>query len=947
MKNIFSIIILMIIAGTWFGGSSLISLLVDWNWFFYLGHEELFTTKFSMQVVLFVVTFLFSSLFVYTNIHFLLKSKPFPIAKLREQLVEGALKESQVQIVIRVLLASVVLIPSLLIASVAAQQWLYTLAFFDAVPFDIVDPIFGIDISFYIFQFPILRFILGSIISVCVLTLLIMAALIAIRDVFLDQGKIEIDTRSVKQMIIIGAVLFFAFGVSWYFDRYELLFAKKGAVWGVGYTDANARIPGFLIMSIFSFLAGVAFIVSVVRNKLRVPIGIVVLYIGARLLLTSVWPSLIQSLMVEPSELEKETEYLQHNIEFSRAAYALNRIAEKPFEVDKTLSMDDINENPLTVNNIRIWDDRPLLTTYAQIQEIRTYYDFKDVDIDRYMINDELRQVMLSARELNFDNFPQQGRSWVNEHFQYTHGYGLTMSPVNMVTKEGLPELFIQDIPPQSNIDIEITRPEIYYGEKTDRYVIVKGNIQEFDYPKGDANVQTKYSGNGGVDISSLYKRILFASYFQDIEILFSQYINDESKILFRRTIQDRVRRLAPFLLFDQDPYLVISDEGRLLWVMDAYTGTDSYPYSEPISIGRTRRNSGYKYNYIRNSVKVVVDAYHGEVSFYISDDSDPLIKMYANIFPNTFQDLSKMPQDIAKHLRYPVDFFNIQAKMYSLYHMTRANVFYNKEDVWDFPRELYGSDGGSQRMDSYYLIMKLPGEEKEEFVLLLPFVPTQKSNMIAWLAARSDGANSGNLILYQFPKQKLIYGPRQIEARIDQDPVISQQITLWSQSGSRVVRGNLLVIPIEESLLYVEPLYLQAQTSQLPELKRVIVSYDNKISMEESLSESLMSVFGISKEMQADIKKRDIIISEDGAIEKTEVLPSRDWPELAQQAKSLLEQAEIKQRNGDWAGYGDTLDQLGKVLNELEIQANNQLGVPQDSPLDSNEEKSKDQDTE
>jgi uncharacterized membrane protein (UPF0182 family) len=601
--------------------------------------------------------------------------------------------------------------------------------------------------------------------------------------------------------------------------------------------------------------------------------------------------------------------------------------------------MKDIDANPLTVNNIRIWDDRPLLTTYAQIQEIRTYYDFKDVDVDRYMINNELRQVMLSARELNFDNFPAQGRSWVNEHFQYTHGYGLTMSPVNMVTEEGLPELFIQDIPPQSNVDIEITRPEIYYGEKTDRYVIVGGKLQEFDYPEGDANVQTTYSGKGGVDISSLYKRLLFSSYFRDIEILFTDYIDENSKILFRRTIQERVKKLAPFLLFDQDPYLVIAEEGRLFWVMDAYTGTDSYPYSEPVSIGKTRRSSGYRYNYIRNSVKVVVDAYNGDVSFYVSDTTDPLIQMYQKIFPNTFKASDSMPKSIAAHLRYPVDFFNIQAKMFGLYHMTRPNVFYNKEDVWDLPRELYGSDGGEQRMDSYYLIMKLPGEDKEEFVLLLPFVPSQKSNMIAWLAARSDGEENGNLILYQFPKQKLIYGPRQIEARIDQDPVISQQITLWSQSGSRVVRGNLLVIPIEKSLLYVEPLYLQAQTSQLPELKRVIVSYDNKISMEESLSESLMSVFGISKSMQADIKKRkkDLLIDE-GTSKEEQNQTVRSWVSLAQDAKSLLSSAESKQRAGDWAGYGETLVQLSMTLEELERQAKQQLGGKStDAPSEDN----------
>ena len=930
MKNAIALFFVSLLLLLWFGSSSLLSLLVDWNWFASLQHEDLFTTKIKTQVSLFVFMFLFSSLFLYGNIHFLLASKPFPIAKLQEQIVEGAIKEKQIQSLLQLIMASLVIIPSLLVASIAANQWLYFLAFFDAVPFGKVDPIFEIDISFYIFQFPILRFIIGSFISISMLTLLVLAAIIAIRDVFLDQGKIQIDTRSIKQMIMLGSGLFLAFGVSWYFDRYELLFAKNGAVWGIGYTDANARIPAFLFMTGLSFLSSAIFIVSILQNKLRLPIIVIFLYVCGRLLLTSAWPSLIQSLMVEPSELEKETEYLSYNISFTRDAYALHRITEQPFEVDKTLSMEDINANPLTVNNIRIWDDRPLLTTYAQIQEIRTYYDFKDVDIDRYKINNELRQVMLSARELNFDNFPTSGKAWVNEHFQYTHGYGLTMSPVNMVTAEGLPELFIQDIPPQSNVDITISRPEIYFGEKTDRYVIVQGNkIQEFDYPQGDANVQTTYSGTGGISISSLYKRLLFSAYFQDIEILFSEYIGDSSKILFRRTIKDRVQKLTPFLLFDQDPYLVIAEEGRLFWVMDAYTGTDSYPYAEPVSVGQSRRSSGYQYNYIRNSVKVVIDAYNGSVQYYISDTSDPLVMMYKKIFPNTFLDLDAMPKSIAEHLRYPVDFFNIQARMFGTYHMNLPNVFYNKEDVWDLPRELYGSDGGEQRMDSYYLIMKLPGEEKEEFVLLLPFVPTQKSNMIAWLAARSDGEDSGNLILYQFPKQKLIYGPRQIEARIDQDPVISQQITLWSQSGSRVVRGNLLVIPIEKSLLYVEPLYLQAQTSQLPELKRVIVSYDNKIAMEETLSESLMSVFGISKSMQSSIKKRLIEQDEQQNVPSKESDREQSWVELALSAKKILQEAEEKQRAGDWAGYGTSLDQLANTLQSLEELANKQMGIP------------------
>jgi uncharacterized membrane protein (UPF0182 family) len=595
----------------------------------------------------------------------------------------------------------------------------------------------------------------------------------------------------------------------------------------------------------------------------------------------------MQQFDVQPNELIKERPYIEYNIDLTRRAYGLDKIEEKDFGPVADLTSEALAEAESTIKNIRLWDYRPLRDTYAQIQEIRLYYEFVDVDVDRYDLDGDYRQVTLSAREMATEQL--QSRTWVNEHLQFTHGYGLVMSPVNAVTREGLPELLIRDLPPRTAPGLEITRPEIYYGESTNNYVFVNSTLEEFDYPSGDQNVFTTYEGTGGVLLDSSLKRAAFAYRFSDVSVLLSEYITSESRVMLYRNIHDRVRQVAPFLLFDADPYLVILD-GRLFWLQDAYTATDMYPYSQPY---------GNRFNYIRNSVKLVTDAYNGDMTFYIVDTEDPIIQAYAAIFPDLFASLEEMPEGLRVHVRYPEGLFIIQAQMNNTYHMQDPTVFYNKEDLWAVAHEMYA--GNDQVMEPYYVIMSLE-EGRAEFILIQPFTPANKQNMVAWMAARSDGEHYGKLLLYKFPKQELIYGPLQIEARIDQEPAISGQLSLWHQRGSRVIRGNLLVIPIESSLLYVEPLYLQAETSQLPELKRVIVGSGEKVIMADTLTEALAGIVGAP------------VVTE----EEEEVEGVVGLQELALSALEHYERAQEYLQEGDWAGYGAELEAMRRDLEDL-----------------------------
>ncbi|MBU2595225.1 UPF0182 family protein, partial [Patescibacteria group bacterium] len=613
------------------------------------------------------------------------------------------------------------------------------------------------------------------------------------------------------------------------------------------------------------------------------------------------YPTILQKFVVLPNELAKETPYIKYNIEATQKAFALDKIVERDLAGETVLTMADINNNRSTIKNVRLWDREPLLDTFGQLQEIRTYYDFISVDNDRYHLNGDYRQVLLSPRELNSASLPQ--RTFINERLTFTHGFGLTLSPVNEVTPEGLPVLLVKDLPPSSSEkSLSVGRPEIYYGELANDWVVVNTKTKEFDYPSGEENVFADYKGNGGVRIESLFHKALFALRFGSLKILLSNDITKDSRIMYYRNIEERVRRALPFLRLDGDPYLVVTKKGELKWIQDAYTTSDRYPYAESIedTLGSL---PGSRLNYMRNSVKVVLDAYDGKMTFYIADKEDPIVQTYAKIFKDSFVPLDEMDEDLKAHIRYPEDLFAYQTKLYMVYHMDEAQIFYNKEDQWQIPVIT-----GEKQIDPMmrHMIMKLPGEKQEEYILMIPFTPRGKDNLSAWMVARNDKEFYGQIVAYRFPKQKLIFGPTQITNRINQDAEISRQISLWDQRGSEVVRGNLLVIPIKESLIYVQPIYLRAEGGKIPELKRVIVAYENRIAMEETLDLALAAVFG--GQVSSD-KKTDEVAPTEPAIGQ----------DVIQQAGDHLNRALEAQRRGDWALYGEEIRKLGDLLKSAE----------------------------
>jgi uncharacterized membrane protein (UPF0182 family) len=704
--------------------------------------------------------------------------------------------------------------------------------------------------------------------------------------------------------IPLGALLAILLGTAAlgiFISRFDLLTSQQGIVFGATYTDATVRVFMLWTSVIAAALAAALALVWAWKGTRSLVIGAVSLYVVAGLAGTVI-PSLVQKLVVSPNELVKETPFIKHNIAATRRAFALDKIEEREISGDKPITAADISANNLTVKNVRLWDRKPMLSTLAQLQEIRTYYEFAEVDNDRYIIDGEIRQIMLSPRELSSASLPN--RNWINERLTFTHGYGIAAGPVNQVTAEGLPVLFVKDLPPQSTVDeLSVTSPEIYYGELSNDYVFVKTKSKEFDYPKGEENMYTAYEGAGGVEMDSLLKRVFYAVKFQSLKLLLSNDITQESRILYYRTIAQRVAKIAPFLTFDRDPYIVVVG-GKVYWIADAYTTSDRYPYSQPLFL------NGKRVNYVRNSVKAVVDAYHGSVVFYQADTEDPILKTYAAMFPGTFQPMSEMPKALVSHLRYPEDIFTLQTAAYSVYHMDDPQIFYNKEDQWEIPA--IAPEGESATpvpippMQPRHIIMKLPGEKKEEYVLMLPFTPRAKDNLSAWMVARNDGESYGRLLAYRFPKDKLVFGPKQIIGRISQDPVISQQISLWSQGGSQVIQGTLLVIPIEESLLYVRPLYLRAETGKIPELKRVMVAYENKIAMEETLEQGLSKIFGSGASAAPP-----------GTAVTPRLTPSRDIQERMRRAATAYEEALRAQRDGDWARYGEAIKRLGEILKQ------------------------------
>ena len=772
-------------------------------------------------------------------------------------------------------------------------SWEKILIYFNRTSFGVTDPIFNKDIGFYMFSLPFLEFVRNWLFfSLTIITVVVGAIYVVKKAIKLENKKIEIETPvKIHLSVLIGVLLILKSGEYW-LNTFKILYSTRGIIFGAGYTEIHANLLALRVLMVVALICAALFFATARKENWKIPVLGLAVLIGVTILLAGIYPEIMQRAIVLPNESSKERPYILNNIEATRLAYGLDKIKEEEFPLKEGISFEDIEKNKETIGNIRLWDWRPIKQTLKQIQAIRLYYDFNSVDMDRYYFNGNYQQVMVSPRELNSAKIPEQARTWVNEKLVYTHGYGVVVNPVNQISGEGLPYLLIKDIPPVSSVDLTITRPEIYYGEITEGYVIVKTKAKEFDYPKGDENVYSTYVGSGGLTVSSLWRRILFSIKYSNSQILLTTNFTRDSRIMIYRNIQERVKKVAPFLGYDKDPYMVISKEGKLFWIQDAYTVSDNYPYSTPLK--------GY-FNYIRNSVKVVIDAYNGTMDFYIVDQKDPLVKVYQNIFPQLFKNFDQMPDNLKEHIRYPKDLFQVQAELYSTYHMMDPDVFYNKEDYWNTPSEIYAEN--EIKMEPYYIITRLPGHEREEFILMTPFTPSTKSNMIAWLAAKNDQPEYGNLVVYKFPKEKLIYGPMQIEARIDQDSDISQQLTLWGQKGSTVIRGNLLVIPVEKSIIYVEPLYLRAETGEIPELKRVIVSNGSDVKMGNNLQDALEKLFVRS------FRERELSVTGE---EKT-------LKDLIKEASEYYQSSQKYAQEGNWSAYGEELNKLERTLKLLE----------------------------
>ena len=783
---------------------------------------------------------------------------------------------------------------------IIGQKWEIVQLYAKAVPFGSADPIFGNDYSFYLFTLPFLN--LGkSILWEAFVVLGIGTGIIFFLKQFIYLGPngivMQVEARRPLSSLVFYFLILMA--MEFHLQRYDLLLEGNGVVTGIGFADYYGQLPILNIMSWLSLAgAGLSFFIATGRGVKKVVLaltGIGVIYFAG-----SFYPRILQNFVVNPNELIKETPFIEHTIAGSLKAYGLDTTESKKLTGAESLNAESIQANSLTIENIRLWDQEPLLDTLGQIQEIRTYYQFNSVDNDRYTIDGKYRQILLSPRELQSENLPN--RTWINEHLTFTHGYGVSLSPVNQITPQGMPVLFIKDIPPQSNVDLKVEQPEIYFGELSNDHVFVNTGTKEFDYPEGEKNVYKNYEGSGGFPVDSFIRKLLLAARFKTLKILFSQDINSESRVLMYRNITERVLQVVPFLRLDSDPYLVVT-EGKMKWVYDAYTVSDQFPYSQTIP------RFG---NYVRNSVKIVIDAYEGSMQFYIADPNDPIILTWKNIFPELFKDLSEMPEDLRSHIRYPSDLFTIQAFIYATYHMKTPQVFYNKEDQWEIP------EIDNKMMEPYYTIMKLPGNTKEEYILMLPFTPRGKSNLSAWMVAQSDGENYGQLVTYTFPKQKLIYGPNQIVARINQDAEVSRQISLWDQRGSKVIQGTMLVIPIEESLIYVRPLYLKADAGKIPELKRVIVGYEDKIAMESTLEKALAKIFGEN----ALESLPSSMTAEKDAVQLVDASPKPPGNIILKQSdyqtiKNLFGRAMKRQEemNKKLSDYNEDMEALGRAL--------------------------------
>ena len=801
----------------------------------------------------------------------------------------------------------------------ASALWMTFLKAIHGQRVGVADSLFGRDIGFYLFTLPAVSALLNTLVALTFVTLVAVGVLHALsgalilpslRALFAVPGArgappaaASAAPRATAHLGGLLALLFVLIAVRiWIVGTAELLYSTTGPLVGASYTDVHVKLPGIRVCAVAALLAAVTALLGVQRRKLPwfAFLGTVGFF-ATSIVTRGVLPAVVQKFVVSPNELSREKPYLEQHIAATRTAWHLDSVETRDLGGEAQLSITDIRANAPTIDNVRLWERDLLKQTFGQLQEIRTYYDFASVNDDRYMIDGKYRQVHLSARELNPASLPT--RNFINERLTFTHGMGITMAPVNQVTPEGLPVLFVKDVPPVSVVSLKITRPQIYYGELTNSYVFVGTGQQEFDYPAGDKNVYANYAGSGGVPIGSVLRRALFAWEFGSADILFSSYLSSNARILYRRNVVQRARTALPFLEFDSEPYVVLTDAGELTWVLDAYTSSDAYPYAQRTADGTT---------YMRNSVKVVIDAYNGTVDAYLAEPADPVARTYAAIFGPIFKPLSAMPADIRRHVRYPGDLFRIQSAMHATYHMVQADAFYHREDQWQSPAVTDRERTINPFMR--HIILRLPGETDAEFIFMTPFTPRGKDNLAAWMVARMDGDHYGKLVVYRFNKQRLVYGPKQIANRINQDTDISRQITLWDQKGSEVIRGELLVIPIKESLIYVQPVYLRAEGGSIPELKRVVVAHENRVAMGETLEEGLSLLFGNGVTTRGRAPAQDT----SAAAAPGAAAASPTAALLAAQASAHYDRAMAAQRAGDWATYGSEIEQLGVILRQL-----------------------------
>jgi uncharacterized membrane protein (UPF0182 family) len=898
----------------------LASFFTDWLWFGEIGFRTVFATSLIWRIALFFLGGAFAFAYLYGNVRIARGSgTAFPVLFVNR----GDGVTVDISRMFTKLFFPAALLLSFITAISLSAWWLTLLKGMNGVALGTRDPLFNRDISFYLFRLPLISGVLGTLTTLTLLSLVATVAMYWLRnDITLPPRRASAKPRAARHLGGLLALLFVLLAIrSWIVDTSGLLFSTTGPLVGASYTDIHIALPGLYICAIAGIVAAAWVIFGIVREKLVwSALLATVFYVAVSVLARGIVPAAFQKLVVSPNELTRERPYLTKHIEATRMAWGLDKVEGRDLSGEVQLTIADIKRNAPTVDNVRLWERDLLMQTFKQLQEIRTYYDFVSVDDDRYTIDGKYRQVHIAARELNSASLPT--RTFINERLTFTHGMGVTMAPVNQVTSEGLPVLFVKDLPPVSTISIKLTRPQIYYGELTSEYVFVGTGQQEFDYPAGDQNIYTKYTGRGGVQIGSFIRRVLYAFQFGSLKILLSDDIKGSARVLYRRNVMERATTALPFLDFDGDPYLMITDAGQLKWILDAYTTSDAYPYAQRTANGTS---------YMRNSVKVVIDAYDGTVDAYIADPNDPVVQTYARIFGGIFKPITAMPADIRRHVRYPGDLFRIQTQLHATYHMTQPEAFYHREDQWQIPSGLGKATNENPFMR--HIIMRLPGERNPEFIFMTPFTPRGKDNLAAWMVARMDGDNYGKLSVYRFPKQSLVYGPKQIANRINQDTDISRQLTLWDQRGSEVIRGELLVIPIEESLIYVQPIYLRAEGGNIPELKRVVVAHENRVVMGETLEEGLNALFGSGAAAQTRTNVQDSLSTL--GIEPSVVgnglppvplagaAPSGAVSQLLQQAQTHYDRAIAAQRAGNWAEYGREIEQLGATIRALRAGKN------------------------